>query len=87
MIRKIKFNSSGFRNILTSGGVKSLVDSQASAIQSRANGNNQNGGEGYYKHIVNGSWGGGRWIGFVGTTDGASMIAESENKALSRAVN
>lgn len=84
---RIKFISSGFKEILCSEGVKSLVESATSDIQGRANANNMRGGDGFDSHVWMGSFGGGRWVGSVTTTDHKSMIAETEDKALSRAVN
>ncbi|MCF0174246.1 MAG: hypothetical protein HUJ95_02795 [Bacteroidales bacterium] len=76
---RIKFNSEGFKQILLSDGTKGLVWSNTQAIQERA-------GEGFKGEIVKGSFGDGRWVGFVNSTDLASAQAESENKVLSRAV-
>lgn len=72
---QIEFISAGFKAILESDGVKELVEDQAKAIADRANGNNDRGG-----------YGGGRWVAFVSTTDKSSMLAESEDKALTRAI-
>lgn len=83
---KIKFISKGFKEILCSGGTKNLVTQQASIIQGTANANNMRGGEGFGTHTWMGGYGGGRWIASVSTTDRKSMIAEAEDKALSRAV-
>lgn len=83
---KIKFNSKGFKAILCGGGVQGLVQSATSDIQSRANANNTRGGEGFDAHVWMGSYGGGRWVGSVSTTDHKSRVAEAEDKALSRAV-
>lgn len=83
---RIEFNSAGFREILLSDGVKNLVTETANSIRDRANANNSRGGEGFEAHEIVGGYGGGRWVGFVSTTDRESMIAEAEDKALSRAV-
>ena len=83
---KIEFKSEGFRQILNSGGVQGAVASAAEAIQARANANLQENSEGFSSHVWQGGYGGGRWIGSVNTTDHASMVAEAEEKALSRAV-
>ena len=83
---RIEFNSAGFREILLSDGVKNLVTETANSIRDRANANNSRGGEGFEAHESVGGYGGGRWVGFVSTTDRESMIAEAEDKALSRAV-
>lgn len=83
---KIEFISAGFREILLSDGVKSLVESEATKIRDRANGNITEESEGYRVKVYQSGYGGGRWIGKVDTTDFASMAAESEYKALSKAV-
>ena len=84
---RIVFNSDGFREILQSAGVKSLVEETANGIQVKANANLAGeSGEGYEASVISGGYGGGRWIGFVSSTDKASVEAESEDKALSRAV-
>jgi hypothetical protein len=84
---KIKFISQGFKDILCSGGVQNAVTSAANSIQSKANANNIRGGEGFRSETWMGSYGGGRWVASVSTTDRKSMIAEAEDKALSRAVS
>ena len=83
---RLKWNKDGFRQILLSEGCQQLVQSTAEEICDRANGNNNRGGEGYVVRTQVGGYGGGRWIGFVSTTDNKSMIAESEDKALTGAV-
>lgn len=82
----IKFKSEGFREILNGGGVQGAVAAAASDIQARANANLHEDSEGFSSHVWQGGYGGGRWIGSVNTTDHASMVAEAEDKALSRAV-
>lgn len=86
-IMKIEFKSEGFRAILNSGGVQSAVAAAAENIQAKANANLTEDSEGFSSHVWQGGYGGGRWIGSVNTTDHASMVAESEDKALSRAVS
>ena len=83
---KIKFISSGFKEILCSGEVHDLVSQAAERIQSRANANNTRGGDGFSADTWMGGYGGGRWVATVSATDRAARIAESEDKALSRAV-
>jgi len=83
---RIVFNSQGFRQILLSDGCQKLVEQTTQEIQDRANVNNTRGGEGFRASTEVGGFGGGRWIGFVATTDKNSMIAESEDKALTRAL-
>ena len=86
MATRIEFQSEGFRQILTSQGCHDAVQSVADGIKDRADGNNARGGEGFRSNVEIGNYGGGRWIGFVSTTDRASMIAEAEDKALTRAI-
>lgn len=83
----IKFISEGFEEILCSGGVQEAVTEAAETIQARANGNNTRGGEGFQTETWMGKFGGGRWVASVYTSDRKSCIAESEDKALSRAVS
>lgn len=83
---RIKFISSGFKEILCSGEVHDLVSQASEQIQSRANANNSRGGDGFSANTWMGNYGGGRWVASVTTTDRASRIAEAEDKALSRAV-
>lgn len=82
----IQFNSAGFREILLSDGVYSVVQTETERIRGRANGNLKGGSAGYSAQVRVGNYGGGRWIGHVTTTDGASIRAEAEDKALTRAV-
>lgn len=83
---RLEFISEGFKGILESDGTRELVQSTADDICSRANANNTRGGEGFATNVIQGNYGGGRWIGFVKTTDKKSMIAESEDKALTGAI-
>lgn len=83
---QIEFNSDGFKAILKSDGVKSMVQEQTDTIRDRANGNIDGESEGFSSDVIYGGYGGGRWVGFVSTTDAASQRAEAEDKALSRAV-
>lgn len=83
---RLEFNSDGFRQILKSDGVKGLVQKQSDTIKNRANANINGESEGFSSETIYGGFGGGRWVGFVSTTDEASQRAESEDKALSRAV-
>ncbi len=80
MNARIEFNSEGFKEILTGDGVKSLVSSTAQGIASRA-------GAGFEATTICGGYGGGRWVGFVSSTDAESAKAESEYKVLSGAVS
>lgn len=86
----LRFNSDGFREILTGAGVQSAVSEATQKIQAQANANaagelDEN-SEGFSAKMWLGGFGGGRWVGSVSTTDHSTMVAEAENKALSRAV-
>lgn len=84
---RIQFNSDGFREILQSAGVKALVEETANDICSKANANlGGESSEGYDVSVISGGYGGGRWVGFVSSADAEAAAAESEYKALSRAV-
>jgi len=83
---RIVFKSEGFRQILLSDGCRDLVQSTTEEIKNKADANNTRGGDGFEASTMVGGYGGGRWIGFVSTTDNASKIAESEDKALTRAI-
>lgn len=83
MIR-LEFNSDGFAALLKSSEVQSMIEGHTDAIKQRADayitGESQ-GFKGDTKLM------GTRWVGLVGTTDLATMIAESEQKALTKAVH
>lgn len=83
-LEKIEFDSAGFKEILCSGGVQGVVASVTAGIESKANAGA--GGSGYESEVIMGNYGGGRWVGFVHSTDRESAEAEAEYKALSRAV-
>lgn len=88
---RLEFNSDGFREILTGAGVQSVVSETTQKIQAQANANaagelDEN-SEGFSARTWLGGFGGGRWVGSVSTTDHSTMVAEAENKALSRAVS
>ena len=84
---RIVFKSEGFRQILLSDGCRDLVQSTAEEIKNKADANNTRGGSGFEATTQVGGFGGGRWIGFVSSTDKASKIAEAEDKALTRALS
>jgi len=88
---RIEFNSEGFREILTGAGVQSAVSEATQKIQAQANANAAGdlaeGSDGFSAKTWLGGFGGGRWVGSVSTTDHSTMVAEAENKALSRAVS
>ncbi len=78
----------GFKQILQSEGTKAMISGHANAIKARADANlNGAESEGFNEKVIMGGYGGGRWVGIVGTSDLATVIAESENKALTKAVH
>ena len=89
---QLTFNSAGFREILLSDGVRSVVESATDQIADRANANlTDQKSEGYEGDVVesprmSGYGNGGRWVGFVRSADYRAAADEAENKSLSRAV-
>ena len=84
---EIEFISEGFEQILTGAGVQSVVSEKTNAICAMANAANTRGGDGFESNVkLTHAYRSTRYVGFVGTTDKASRIAESEDKALSGAV-
>lgn len=85
-IKKIEFVDEGFKAIFASEGCRELVTDATNEIAEKANANNTRGGEGYKANVT--YYGGkvSRYLGFVSTTDKKSVIAETEDSALSRAV-
>lgn len=83
---RIEFISEGFKEILNSEGVRAAVLAEAEKIAAKANANMHEESAGFEAHAWQGNYGGGRWIASASTTDYASMKAESEDKALTRAV-
>lgn len=87
MAIQITWNHQGFEEILTCSGTMNAVQAAAQGIQARANSNNHRGGKGFGSGTRTGrAYGSNRALGFVYSTDRKSAIAESEDKALSRAV-
>lgn len=84
-IEKIEFVSSGFKEILNSSGVEAIIRQHTEATAAAANANLSEESEGFKSKVFTGS-GQGRVVGVVYTTDPASIVAEAEEKALSRAV-
>lgn len=90
---KIEFNSEGFRQILLSDGVRSVVSGATEQIASRANANLvDSSSEGYQGDVMESprmsNYGnGGRYVGFVRALDHKAMADEAEYKSLSRAVS
>lgn len=83
---KIEFKSEGFQDILNSEGVHSLIKAKTDAICERANANLEEESIGYKSNVFQGNRRTDRWLGSVYTTDHVSIVAEAEDKALSRAV-
>lgn len=82
---EIVFNSAGFKEILESEGVRELVQDTAQEIANKANENY--GGDGYEVKVQHLGYGGGRWGAFITSKDNKAAQAESEDKALTRALN
>lgn len=80
---RVELNHDGFKQLLQSSEVESLLLSKAQAIANTANRSIGESSSGFAVHSRKAS---SRYIAFVGTTDGPSIVAESENKALSGAV-
>ena len=78
---RLEFNSQGFAQILASEGCHDLVQSVAEDVAARANANS-----GLDSFVANSVKAPTRYIAFASTSDKASMIAESENKALTGAL-
>ena len=84
----IEWNHEGFEEILCCEGTMNLVQQQTERICDNANANNNHGGKGFDSATRMGrAYGSRRALGFVYSTDDKSAIAESEDKALSRAVS
>lgn len=84
---EIVWNHEGFEKILCAPGTMSVVENVTNRIRRNANANNRRGGEGFHSGTRLGrAFGSQRAMGFVYTTDRQSRIAESEDKALSKAV-
>ena len=86
-LKSIQFMSTGFRDILFSGGVKDQVQSIAGRIQQEANAGVGEDSEGFSSNVIAGGYGGGRWVGFVTAIDSSAAKAEAENKVLTKAVH
>ena len=80
---RLEFVDAGFKALLNSPEVEQLVLSKAQEIADRANAECPESEEGFRAHSLKA---GTRYIAFAGTTDDATVRAESENKVLSRAV-
>lgn len=84
---RIEFIGEGFGEILRSEGTRELVKTVTDEIGAKANANNTRGGKGYTTSVEqSGRYKNRRWVGFVTSTDKKSVIAETEDGALTRAV-
>ena len=81
---RIEFNSAGFAAILKSSETQQMLKGHADAIKSRADAYIEGESQGFNSKTIQA---GSRWIAIVGTSDRATLIAESEDKALEKAVN
>ena len=81
---RIEFNSAGFEAILKGSETQQMLKSHADAVKSRADAYVEGESRGFNSKTV---LAGSRWIAIVGTSDRATLIAESEQKALEKAVN
>lgn len=84
-ITNIEFNNDGFKAILQSDGCREVIEQTANEIEDKANSNNSRGGTGFNSKVELGTKAG-RYIGFVYSTDKNSLIAETEDSALSGAI-
>ena len=82
---KIQYQSAAFREILSCGETKSWLQATAQKMAAAAK---QNGGGNceFGAAVKMGAYGGGRAYAVVSAENHAAMAAESENKALSKAV-
>ena len=84
-ITHIEFVDSGFKAILSSDGCREMIEQKTQEIGDKANANNTRGGSGFATKVEFGSKAQ-RYIGFVYTTDKNSVIAETEDGALTRGI-
>ena len=84
---RIEFVGEGFAEILRSEGTRELVQGITDNIANKANANNARGGKGFSKSVEpSARFKNRRWVGFVSTTDKESVIAETEDGALTGAI-
>ena len=86
---RLEFNSDGFKQLLASAETRDMIAEHTNAIKQRADANIAGESEGFNARVEQAKSAnyGGRWIGVVGTSDYASVVAESENGALTKAVH
>lgn len=85
---RIRFLSSGFRQILTSDACKNLVEEQTEKIADKANSGQAEfaGYDNFSSNVSMSDYAGGRWMGKVKTATKFGRIEEAEHKTLSKAV-
>lgn len=81
---RIEFDSKGFEAILKSPETQQMLKGHADAIKGRADAFIEGESKGFNSRTT---LKGSRWIARVGTSDKATVIAESEQKALTKAVH
>lgn len=84
MIERIEFNSDGFNALLGSDAVREMIQGYTDEVKAKADAYIVGDSEGFNANVKKF---GVRPVGLVGTTDMATMIAASEQKALQKAVN
>lgn len=84
MIERIEFNSDGFAALLKSSEVQQMIQGHTDEVKARADAYIVGDSEGFKADVRMLNT---RPVGLVGTTDWATVIAASEQKALQKAVN
>lgn len=84
MIERIEFNSDGFAALLKSNEVRQMIEGHTNEVKQRADAYIVGESEGFRADVRMLNT---RSVGLVGTTDMATIIAASEQKALQKAVN
>lgn len=83
-IERIEFNSSGFAALIGSDAVQEMIQGYTDEIKAKADAYIVGGSEGFNANVRRV---GVRPVGLVGTSDYATLVAESEQKALTKAVH
>lgn len=84
MIQGIEFNPDGFDALLKSNEVRQMIEGHTNEVKQRADAYIVGESEGFRADVRMLNT---RSVGLVGTTDMATIIAASEQKALQKAVN
>lgn len=84
MIERIEFNPDGFDALLGSDAVREMIQGYTDEVKTQADAYIVGDSKGFNANVKKF---GVRPVGLVGTTDMATMIAASEQKALQKAVN